>query len=241
MRNVGAQRGCAPFVLCILLLLPGTPLAAQTTGPASFRVYARGALVGSAHSSVTRDDVGWVLEGTSELDGLHLSVKRLIVRYDARWSPRDMSMELATPDDHMIVHVAFGLAGGSTRTDIVRATEAVFGENHVAADTIPLPDMVFSAYEGLAARLASATPGSELRAFIVARTEITISLDGVRDEAMPMLAGSLATRHWHVRLMRAGGPQPADLWVSGGRLVRLDLPADGLTVVRDDVAWRSGS
>jgi hypothetical protein len=144
---------------------------------------------------------------------------------------------MTSPDDDVIVHVAFGLSAGRTRTDIVKSGEALYGENRLSPDTIVLPDMAFSAYEALAARLASASPGATLRAFIVPRTEVSVRADEVSDDAVTTRAGALAVRHWRVRLMRAEGPTAVELWIAEGRLVRLDIPKDGITVVRDDVEW----
>ena len=109
-----------------------------------------------------------------------LVLRQLDIRYDDNWRPRIMTMEMASPDDSAVVHVAFGLADGTTRTDVVRPNTATWGANKVSADTLPLPDLVFGAFEGLAGRLSSASPGAELHVFIAPRFEAVMSLDGVQ-------------------------------------------------------------
>src|SRR5690606_10697888 len=99
----------------------------------------------------------------------NLSLRQLEIRYGLDWKPQRMTMEQADQTDSAVVHVAFGLADGTTRTDIVRPTQAVWGANTVAEDTIPLPDYVFAAYEVLAARLTAAKTGDEFRVFVVPR------------------------------------------------------------------------
>ena len=223
---------------CFALLavsIAAAPAAAQQPGPATFRVLERSTPVGWVSSTLTRDHDGWRLQGTSDLPGLNLAVKQFDVQYDADWRPRFMTLQMTTPDDDAIVHVAFGLSAGRTRTDIVRKGEALYGENRLSIDTIVLPDMVFSAYEALAARLASASPGATLRAFIVPRTEISVRADALSDDVVLTRAAALPVRHWRVRLMRAEGPTAVELWIADGRLVRLVVPKDGLTIVRDDV------
>ena len=220
----------------LITLVVAMPAAAQQPGPATFRVLERGELVGSASADLTRERDGWRLRGTSDLPGLNLSVKQFDVSYDVDWRPRFMTLQMTSPDDDVIVHVAFGLIGGRTRTDIVKSGEALYGENRLSIDTIVLPDMVFSAYEALAARLASATPGATLRAFIVPRTEVSVRADEVSDAAVTIRTGTVGVRRWRVRLMRAEGPTAAELWIADGRLVRLHVPKDGLTAIREDVA-----
>lgn len=219
------------FIGALALLL-------QPASDTTFRIYHRGALIGTTAVSIAREDDGWRLQGTGDLKGtFQVSLPQLDIRYDAAWRPRSMTMELVALDDRAVVHVAFGLSDGTTRTDVVRPDNATWGSNKVSADAIPLPDLVFAAYEALAARLAFASPGQELRVFVAPRFEAPMSIDGVVDEPMPSSAGPLATKRWRVTLRRPEGPSQMEIWVAGGRMVRLDLPKDGLSVVRDDVVW----
>ena len=215
-------------------------LVAVTTAQShtTFRVFHRGALIGTTSISITREGDGWHLQGTGDLKGtIQVALPQLDIHYDAGWRPRIMTMELVAQDDRAVVHIAFGLSDGTTRTDVVRPNNAIWGSNKVSPDAIPLPDLVFGAYEALAARLSSASPGQELRVFVVPRFEAPMSVDGVVDEAVPTSAGPLAARRWRVTLRRPEGASPLEMWVAGGRMVRLDIPKDGLSVVRDDVVW----
>ena len=244
----GTARRCAAGALLLIGLGVGSPVATQTDGTSRFRVFHHGEEIGFTAVSLTRDEDGWHLEGSGELKGeFQFVLRQLDVRYDAAWRPRFMTLELATPalqrllgrgpEDHVVVHVAFGLADGGTRTDIVRSSNADWGSNQVSPDTIPLPDLVFGAYEALAARLSLASPGAELRAFVVPRFEATVSVDGVTDEAVRTSSVTLQTKRWRATVRRPEGPVSLDIWVERGRMIRLDLPKDGITVIRQDVAW----
>jgi hypothetical protein len=225
---VGAR---AAFIGALVLLL-------QAPADTTFRVFHRGALIGTTSISLTRDGDGWRLQGTGDLKGnFQVALPQLDIRYDAGWRPRLMTMEMVGKDDRAVVHIAFGLADGTTRTDVVRPDNATWGSNKISPDAIPLPDLVFGAYEALAARLAYASPGQELRVFVVPRFEAAMSVDGVVDEAVPTSAGPLNARRWRVTLRRPEGASQMEIWVAGGRMVRLDVPADGLSVVREDVVW----
>jgi hypothetical protein len=207
----------------------------------TFSIYQRGALVGTTTVVLTREDSGWHLQGDGELNGnFQLTMPQLDIRYDDAWRPRIMTMELVAKEDRAVVHVAFGLSDGTTRTDVVRPDNATWGSNKVSADAIPLPDLVFGAYEALAGRLASAAPGQELRVFVAPRFETAMSVDGVVDEDVPATGGALATKRWRVTLRRPEGPAPMEIWVARGRMVRLDVPREGLSVVRHDVIWGRG-
>ena len=236
-----SQTGClgvgrwALGVCALALLASGAAAQAHIT----FRVFERGALIGTTSISITREDDGWHLQGTGDLKGsIQVALPQLDIHYDAGWRPRRMTMEMVAKDDRAVVHIAFGLSDGTTRTDVVRPDNATWGSNKVSPDAIPLPDLVFGAYEALAARLSSASPGQELRVFVVPRFEAPMSVDGVVDEQVPTSAGPLATRRWRVTLRRPEeGLSQMEIWVAGGRMVRLDVPKDGISVVREDVAW----
>jgi hypothetical protein len=217
-----------------LWLVAATTAQSHTT----FHVFHRGALIGTTAIAITPEGDGWHLQGTGDLKGdFQVALPQLDIHYDAGWRPRLMTMEMVARDDRAVVHIAFGLADGTTRTDVVRPDNATWGSNKVSPDAIPLPDLVFGAYEALAARLSSASPGQELRVFVVPRFEAPMTLDGVVDEPVLTAAGLLATRRWRVTLRRPEGPSQMEIWVAGGRMVRLDLPNDGISVVREDVAW----
>jgi hypothetical protein len=213
-------------------LVLGASTSAQSGGETVFRIFSRGREIGAQTVTLERTDSGWHVTSSGEMkEPFQLQLKQFDILYDASWRPRIMTMEIASVDDRAVVHVAFGLSDGSTRTDVVRDGTAQWGANKVSPDTIPMPDFVFGAFEALAARLATASPGTELRAFVVPR------LDGVTDDMMPTTAGTLDTKRWRMRLARPEGDSPLEAWIAGGRLVRLDLARDGMSVVRSDVIW----
>jgi hypothetical protein len=220
-------------VLLAAALLPTATLA-QTPGTASFGIIHRGTPVGTADVTLARTEAGWRITSRSEIGGdFQLSVKQFDAEYDLTWRPRFMTMELSTPDEHAIVHVA--MMGTTTRTDIVRPRqEALFGANDVAADTLFLPDYVFGAFEALAARLENATPGAELSIFLVPRLEARAIADRRSPTTVQTTQGPREVARWHLTVTR-DTPTPLEIWSDGGRLLRLDLPDEALSIVRSDV------
>jgi hypothetical protein len=215
-------------------LLLSVPLTAQSPGTAAFAVFHRGTPVGTADVTLDRTEAGWRITSHSEIGGdFQLSVKQFDAEYDLAWQPRFMTMELSTPDEHAIVHVA--MMGTTTRTDIVRPRkEALFGANDVATDTLFLPDYVFGAFEALAARLQTATTGAAISMFLVPRLEVRAVASRRPPAVVETASGPRTVARWHLTVAR-DTPTPLEIWVDAGRLLRLDLPEEGLSVVRTDI------
>jgi hypothetical protein len=65
-----------------------------------------------------------------------------------------------------------------------------------------------------------------------------MSADSVSDETLQTSSGTLDTKRWHVTVHRPDRPDRVvsrEIWVARGRMVRLDLPEDGISVIRQDV------
>jgi hypothetical protein len=216
-------------------------LAAQVpvTGDATFRVVHRGVAIGTARSSVVRTPGGWTVAGSGELGPPHdLRIRRFEAEYTDAWAPRAATIEMATPAEQVVVHGAFDAAAGA-RIDIVRdGRQVVFVTAVVSPGALILPSLAFSAYEALAARLATASAGLELKAYVLPHREITVLVERARDDALRGRSGRIDARRWRLTLRDPAGPVTADIWTAGGRLVRLSLIEEDLTVERDDVEPR---
>ena len=206
--------------------------AAQPPASASFRVYQNNQDVGSVEMTREATDDGWRLHGSSRIDGsLPATIPNLDLYYDRDWNGRFMTMEMKTPDD-AIVHVA--VVGTTTRTDIVRSTQARTQSHSVSPDTIFLPDRALGAYEGLAARLEGVMTGDDLPLFIPPLGETRTRVDAVARAELRTTDGSLDVTRYSLTEIRER-PTPVELWTDRGRLVRLDLPRSGIVMLRDDV------
>lgn len=207
--------------------------SSQPPEAASFIVYEDGRRIGTLDTLVTRSEDGWRIRSSMETTGsVPVSIPNLDVHYDVNWFGRFMTMEMKTPDD-VIVHVA--VTGATTRTDIVRATEARFQSSSVSPNTILLPERAYGAYEAMAARLASDGPaGTDLPIFVAPIGETRAVVDDVTIEQVETTTGSIMATRYALTEIRAR-PVRVDLWADRGRLLRLDLPGDRVSVVRADV------
>ena len=213
--------------------------AAPAPGSATFLVLLRGNPVGTVGSLLTRTPSGWSIEATGRLEApLDLTVRRIDVEYSDDWRPRSATMDMASGGQGVVVHAGF-VAGSDARVDIVRdGRQVTFVTARVSDDALILPNLAFGAYEALAAKLTAARPGATLRAYVLPQREIAIRLDSMSDETVRAVRGSIATKRWHVTFLDPAGDVSSDIWIATGRLVRFDLPAQALSVVRDDVARR---
>jgi pimeloyl-ACP methyl ester carboxylesterase len=212
-------------------------VAQPVTGDASFRVFLRGSIIGSAETSLTRSDDGWLIKGTGRLAApLDLTIRRLEVRYSADWKPQTITLELRTPEGNVVTNGTFQ-PDAPARIDVVRSGQAPLSTTpQVAADAVIVPNLVYSAYEALAVRLMSASPGIQFPAYIVPQGEIAVRVDSVREELIQTPGRTLSTRRWQITFLNPSGEIPAEVWVEGGRLVRFDMPSQSLSVARADVA-----
>jgi hypothetical protein len=218
--------------VAVMILLAAAPIAAQSPGNATFRVYENGAPVGSLSMTLEPTDEGWRLHGRSDLKGaVPVVIANLDLYYDDQWNARFMTMEMKAPDD-VILHAA--VIGDTTRTDIVRATEARFRVNAVSPNTIFLPDRAYGAYEAVAARLAGAFPGFDLPLYIPPFGETRASVDERTTERVLTTRGTITATRYRLTEIRER-PTPVQVWVHDGRLLRLELPRAGISVRRSDV------
>jgi hypothetical protein len=218
--------GLCAWLVCL------ASVGAQTPGAASFVVYEKGKPVGTVETTVERTGDGWRIRGRSRIAGsVPVTIPNLDLSYTRDWSGRFMTVEMKAPDD-AIVHVA--VVGETTRTDIVRSTEARFRSSSVSPDTIFIPDRAYGAYEAVAARLAAGVPGRNLPIFIPPVGETRMIVDDVVDEDVKTTKAVVRTRRYFLTELRQR-PTPVELWVVAGRLVRLDLPRQSLSIVRSDI------
>lgn len=205
---------------------------AQTAGRSEFVVYEKGRRIGTASSTLTKTAEGWRVQGSVQTTGsTPIAIPNFDFLYDRSWSGRFMTVDMKSPDE-VIVHAA--VTGTTTRTDIVRAKEARFRSNSVSPNTIFLPDHAYGAYEAVAARLTAGGTAVDLPIFIAPAGETRAVVENVSTERIQTTEGAISAQHYvltelRIRLTRV------DLWMSGGRLLRLDFPQAGISVVRDDL------
>jgi uncharacterized protein len=227
-------------VVAILAAAVPLPLLAQqpAAGDAIFRVFVRGMVIGTEQSTVTRTADGWTIASSGRLDApLNVISRDLQVRYDANWKPLELTLDATVRGQAQTIHTTIS---GSTVT-----SEVDFGgQSRVVTATantdILLPAPFFAPFEALAARLRTAAAGSTIVAFAPPQSELTIRVGASADERIQTPTQTIEARRTHVTMTPNGGPSgpvETDIWSDPtGRLLRVSVPAEGLEVVREDVA-----
>jgi pimeloyl-ACP methyl ester carboxylesterase len=223
-------------VLAVVIVAGGSPgTGAQSKAANTFRVFVRGIDTGIEEVTLLESAEGHVLRGSGKLrPPLNLSIDYWEARYDRDWKPLELTVQLTENANRWTVHTMFG--GTSASTDVEQNGQTQRRTTKVAADTIALPNLIFGAYEALAARLATARVGSELEGYIAPQDAVAISVTNVTEETIQIPGRKIAARRFVLHVGGAASKLDMEVWTEAGRLLRIDIPAQMLSILRDDIA-----
>jgi pimeloyl-ACP methyl ester carboxylesterase len=227
-REVGHYAGDGPAEL-----VRQPQAAPDTTG---YTIFLRGAPVGREDVTIQIGAEGTTVTSQGRLSAPFNAVTRLAeFRYAPDWSAQLFVLDGTSNGAPVTIRTTF--AGGVATSQGVQGPAQIDVAHPVAAQTIVLPNGIFSGYAALALRLASVKAGAELRAYILPQMEIALRVAGVTDEQMQLGNTILKVRRYDLVFANPGGDLSASLTASEtGRLIRINVGAQGLDVVRDDVA-----
>lgn len=200
-------------------------------------VLLRGNTIGSEDSTVRRTPEGLTIAGTGRLaPPLDLTTRRLLVRYDAQWKPIELQVDAVSRGSVLTVRTTF--AGGTASNEVTQLGQTSRKDDPVAADTVVLPNLFFSTYEALSMRLVTIGEGdTTMRAYIAPQAEIGVKVKRLGTQAIETPKRTVDAQRFALTFMNPGNALEAEVWADAdGRLVRFEVPAQGLLVVREDVA-----
>lgn len=216
--------------------LARTPVAQLEEREAEFTVFIGGQPAGRETVRVARSGSTWIISSTGSI-GLAGAPAATTFRasYTADLHPVESHFELRQGQRTLIVGTSYG--GTTAVNEITQNGKTSSKTDEVSARTVVLPNNFYAAYEWLAARLATLEAGDELPAYVAPQAEIRIRLTAVAPGQIDGPAGTIATRVYDITFANPSGPLAAQLTIdAGARLVRLEIPAAGLSVVRSDLA-----
>jgi len=210
--------------------------AQPAEGDVEFTLFLNGTRVGVERVRLARSGSNWVLSSTAQFGApLNTTVNRFEVKYTIDWQPTELHIEATQAGRPMSLSTSFGMT--TAINEITQNGTKTSKTDQVSARTIVLPNTFIAGYEALAARLASSQPGAELKVYVAPQAEVGVSIKNVSAEQLSSPAGMIAGRKYDVVFQNPGRPLDGSITIdSRSRLVRLDLPAAGLRVVRSDLA-----
>jgi len=216
-------------MVCALRPLPA---AAQE---ANFYIFGQGQRIGSMTVTVLVTDDGWKVTSTGTLAApVKLNTRLAEVTYDKAWHPRTLVVDALVDGKASTVKTTF--TGTQAASDIVQEERQFQKTDTVDPQTIVMPNLIFGAYEALAARVSTAAPGATFRVYVAPQAEISVTLGSVSTERVSGPGRTFEARKHTLTFANPGGPLAVDLWTDGPRLMRIAIPSVGLEVIREDVA-----
>jgi pimeloyl-ACP methyl ester carboxylesterase len=215
-----------------------TTAAGTGTGAAKFTVFLRGRVIGTEDIATARDANGWTITSEGRLSPpLDIALRRLELRYDADWKPLEMTLDAAVRGEAQNIHTIFN---GTTATSEVTIGGPTRTLTATTRPEILLPNPFFGPFEALSRRLRALAPGTVIRGFMPAQSELTILVGDSATETIQTPAQTIAATRTQITItpqLGAAPPVLAEVWADAtGRLLRVSIPGQSLEVVREDLA-----
>ena len=231
------------WTFVLLLALPAAaqqpqPAAAGTQNTVGYTVFLRGAPVGHQDVSVRGDAQGLTISGQGQIaNPIDILTRRAEIRYRADLSPESLVIDSRIGGVDITLQTAF--SNGMAVTQGVQGAAPISTTDTVSPQSVVLPNIFFGAHAVLARRLAGAAPGAEYRAFVGPGpgAQVVLRLRSETAEQMQIGTSTFDVHHYELVFDNAGAPLAIHLYADNvGALVRLNVPGQGLEVVRDDIA-----
>jgi pimeloyl-ACP methyl ester carboxylesterase len=222
-----------------MLCATSSAQTAQTpdvTGQATFVVMLRGARVGSETVSLTRLGTGWLLAGTGSLGPpFEVVTNKFEIAYGADWQPEKLTLQGTLRGQPVSIASTFGLT--TAMSDVTQGQQKGSTSHAVSPRSVVLPSGFFAAYEALAARVGTSTPGTRLPVYVAPDGATSVTVEQVTPRRVSLGERSLDLRVVSVSLAGTAGSSNIELWIDGrNRLARLEMPSVSIVVIRDDLA-----
>jgi fermentation-respiration switch protein FrsA (DUF1100 family) len=199
-------------------------------------VFVGGRQAGREQVNVTRAGGNWIITSTGQLSApAQIDITRFEAKYTADWQPLELHIEATLAGKPVALSTSFGMT--TAINEITQEGTTNSKTDQISARSIILPNNFFAAYEALAARLATAKPGTEIPVYVAPQAEIKGIVKLVSEQQVKSPSGTVSLRKFDLVFQNPGGPLNASVTIdTRNRLARLDIAAAGLSVVRSDLA-----
>jgi pimeloyl-ACP methyl ester carboxylesterase len=232
-----------PVRYCIwaLLVLWAAPAAAQQSGTETrttgYTIFVRGMPAGREDVTIVRNNSGITLTGKGRFSiPFNVIVRKAEVKYRPDWTPEVLEVDASVEGGNTTLKTSFlgetALAEGTIDGQKIAHTDVISRQPFV------LPNAFFGSYEAIVRRLSDAAVGTEYRAYVAPRVpEAAFALSSVSTERMQTGTATFNVKRYVLTFGIAGRLALVNLYADDrGTLLRLNIPSQGLDVVRDDLA-----
>ena len=233
-------RNCTALLLCsalaVTLALAQAPNAQDNTGRAEFIIFVGGRQAGNEQVNLARSGGNWIITSTGQLASpVELTINRFEMKYASDWQPLELTIDATLGGKPLALATSFGMT--TAINEVTQGGTTNSKTDQISARAIVLPNNFYAAYEAMAARLATATAGTELPVYVAPQAEIKAVIKAVSDEQVKAPNGTIELRKFDIVFQNPSGPLPATVAIdSRNRLARVQIPGAGLSVVRSDLA-----
>jgi pimeloyl-ACP methyl ester carboxylesterase len=226
----------AAAVLAAAPVLAQPPAATPATGQATFDILVRGQQIGRQTASVARDASGWVITSGGRIEApIDLTITRFEMKYSPDWQPLELNIAAIQQKSSVAVSTSFTTT--TAINEITQQGKTVSKEDQISARAIVLPNNFWGAYEALAARLSTSQVGAVLPVYVAPSAQVKLTVNAIAPQTLTGGGITIKARKFEVTIANVGANVPASVIVDEhARLVRFEIPAAGLVVVRDDAA-----
>jgi hypothetical protein len=182
----------------------------------------------------------WIISSTALFGPpLNMTVNRFELKYTADWQPTEMHVDATQTTQQGTLSLGIATSFGLTTAinEITQNGVTTSKTDQISARTVVLPNNFYAPFEGLAARLGAAQPGAELRAYVAPQSEIRVVVKAIASEQLSTPYGPLPSRRYSLAFHNPDGVIDVGVTIDArARLVRVEIPAARLTLVRSDLA-----
>lgn len=238
------RRFYCTWTLLLFLALPASAFAQQAQPPTAippsigYTVFLRNTPVGHQDVIVRSDAQGLVISGQGQIaDPINVITRRAELRYRPDFTVQSLALEARVANVDLTLNTMF--ENGSAVSTGMQGGMPISSTDMVSPMSVLLPNVFFGSHAVLARRLAGVAPGTEFRAFVGpgAGAQVTFRLRSEMTEQMQTGTSRFDVHHYELTFDNAGMPLALHLYADTiGTLVRITVPAQGIDVVRDDIA-----
>jgi pimeloyl-ACP methyl ester carboxylesterase len=229
---------CTAVAVALLAAAPAfaQPAAAPQPGESTFNIMVRGQQIGRQTASLARDASGWIITSTGKIDPpIDLTITRFEMKYSPDWQP--MELTIAGIQQKSSIALSTSFTTTTAINEITQQGKTVSKEDQITARSVVLPNNFWGAYEALAVRLGESEAGAVVPIYVAPSAEIKLTVNAVSPLTLTGGGTTINARKYDVTIANIGANVPATVVVDDqSRLVRFEIPAAGLTVVREDAS-----